>query len=176
MTSHIAARHRHGSAVITLPSETEILITRRFDAPAELVFRALTTPALVRRWWGFPTSEWLVCEIDLREGGRWRYVVREGDAVIGFHGEYREIARPHRLVATEVFEGLPGSSAAPAAGADADAALVTTTLDEAGGVTTMTVLVRHARPEYRDAHLASGMESGLQVAYDRLEELVRQAA
>ena len=70
---------RHGSAAVTLPFEREILITRHFDAPAALVFRAWTTPDLVRRWWGFEPSRWLVCEVDLREGGRWRYVTRETD-------------------------------------------------------------------------------------------------
>jgi uncharacterized protein YndB with AHSA1/START domain len=70
--------NRHGSAVITLPSDTEILITRQFDAPAALVFKALTTVELVKRWWGFDTSQWLVCEIDLRVGGQWRFVTRGG--------------------------------------------------------------------------------------------------
>jgi uncharacterized protein YndB with AHSA1/START domain len=68
--------NRHGSAEITLPSDTEILITRRFDAPAALIFKALTTPELVKRWWGFDTSEWLACEIDPRVGGQWRFVTR----------------------------------------------------------------------------------------------------
>ena len=77
MTSDNTVNNRHGSAVITLPSDTEILITRVFDAPAELIFKAWTTPELVQRWWGFETSEWLVCEIDLRVGGQWRYVIRE---------------------------------------------------------------------------------------------------
>lgn len=162
-----ALRNRHGSAVITLPSDTEILITRLFDAPAELVFKATTTPELVKRWWGFPTSEWLVCDIDLRVGGQWRYVVREGDMEVGFHGEYREIERPHRMVTTEVFEGFPDPDGA---------ALNIVTLEEADGVTTMKVLVRHSCQEHRDGHLASGMEGGMQVSYNRLEDLVREAA
>ena len=87
--------NRHGSAVVTLPNDTEIVITRAFDAPADLVFQAYTTPDLVKRWWGFETSEWLVCDIDLRVGGTWRYVTREqtpeGPFEVGFHGEYREI-------------------------------------------------------------------------------------
>ena len=69
MTAKSAVSNRHGSAVVTLPSDTEILITRLFDAPAELVFKAYTTPELVKRWWGFETSEWLVCDVDLRVGG-----------------------------------------------------------------------------------------------------------
>ena len=167
MNSNNTVSDRHGSAVITLPSDTEILITRVFDAPADLIFKAWTTPELVKRWWGFDTSEWLVCDIDLREGGQWRYVIRDDEMEVGFHGEYREIAGPHRLVSTEVYEGFPDPDGA---------ALDTMTLDEVEGVTTMTVLVQHSCQEHRDAHLASGMESGMQVSYDRLEHLVRQAA
>ncbi|MGH9243601.1 MAG: SRPBCC family protein [Acidimicrobiales bacterium] len=171
MNTKDAVGKRHGSAVISLPSDTEYLITRVFDAPAELVFKAYTTPDLVKRWWGFETSEWLVCDIDLREGGGWRYVTREGDTEVGFHGEYREIARPHRLVFTETFEGVPEEDP------NHDAyVLVTMTLDEVDGVTTMTQLVQHPSQEVRDAILATGMESGMQVSFDRLEDLVRQAA
>ena len=167
MSGNDTVGNRHGSAVITLPSDTDILITRVFDAPADLVFQAWTTPELVRRWWGFETSEWLVCDIDLRIGGQWRFVIRDGGMEVGFHGEYREIARPHRLVSTEIYEGFPDP--------DGDgAALNTISLDEVDGVTTMTLLVQHARPEHRDAHIASGMEGGLQVSLDRMEDLVRQ--
>jgi uncharacterized protein YndB with AHSA1/START domain len=138
-------------------------------APAALIFKALTTPELVKRWWGFDTSKWLVCEIDLRVGGQWRFVTRESDMEVGFHGEYREIAGPHRLVQTEIYEGAPDPY-------PNDPAVNTMTLDEAGGVTTMTVLVTVPSQEIRDAILASGMESGLQVSYNRLEDLVRSAA
>lgn len=158
-----AAGNRHGSAVVTLPSDTEILITRRFDAPAARVYRAITTPELVKRWWGFPTSEWRVCEIDLRVGGKWRYVIVDGGMEVGFHGEYREIDAPHRMVTTEVYEGFPDA-----------AALNVVTLDEADGVTTMRVLVQHSCQEHRDGHIASGMEGGMQVSYNRLEDLVRE--
>lgn len=158
----IPARNRHGSAVVTLPSDREILITRQFDAPAALLFKAYTTPELVKRWWGFDTSEWLVCEIDLRVGGRWRYLTREGDGTeVGFHGEYRAIEAPRRLVSTEVFEGYP----------DAEA-LDTVVFEERAGVTTMTINVLHAKPEHRDGHVASGMEGGMQVSMNRLEDVV----
>ena len=90
-TAMTATRNRHGSAVVTLPSDTEILITRQFDAPASAVFEALTTPELVKRWWGFDSSVWEVCDIDLRVGGSWRYVIKEGDTEVGFHGVYKEI-------------------------------------------------------------------------------------
>jgi uncharacterized protein YndB with AHSA1/START domain len=161
-------KHRHGSAVIKVTSDTDYVVTRVFDAPAKLVFEAVTTPELVKRWWGFETSQWLVCEIDLRVGGRWRYVtreVREDDAFeVAFHGEYREIDAPHRLVSTEAYEGIPDP--------DENASLNTFTLDEADGLTTMTVLVQHKTKEALDAVLASGMESGMQISYNRLEDLV----
>jgi len=158
--------NRHGSANITTPSDTEILIARVFDAPAALIYTALTTPELVQRWWGFDTSEWLVCEIDLRVGGQWRFVTREGEMEVGFHGEYRELDSPHRIVQTEIYEGAPDPY-------PNDPAVNTTTLDERDGVTTMTVLVSVPSKEIRDAILESGMESGLQVSYNRLEDLVR---
>ena len=162
MTSE--TKNRYGSAVVTLPSDTQILITRSFDAPAEAVFTAYTTPDYVRRWWGFETSEWLVCEIDLRVGGAWRYVVRHDDYEVGFHGEYREVERPTRLVTTEVFEGMPDAHS-----------VNTTTFDEVDGVTTMTTLIQHESQEHRDGHIASGMEAGMQVSYDRMEAAVRAA-
>ena len=153
---------RHGSATVTLPSDREILITRQFDAPANLVFKAFTTPELVRRWWGFDTSEWLVCDIDLREGGSWRYVTREaGGFEVAFHGEYRTIEAPHRIVSTEVFEGVPDA-----------AALNTSVFEEDAGLTTMTITVVHDSQEHRDGHIASGMEGGMQISMNRLEDLV----
>lgn len=169
MTSSRTANNRRGSAVITLPSDTEILITRVFDAPAELVFKAYTTPELVKRWWGCETTEWLVCEIDLREGGHWRYVTRDGGMEVGFHGEYREIDPPHRLVTTEMFEGAEGAD-------DADAPLNVVTFEKGDGVTTLKVLVQCVSREQRDGILNSGMETGMQIAYDRLEDLARQLA
>jgi uncharacterized protein YndB with AHSA1/START domain len=167
MSSNRTAGNRHGSAVITLTSDTDVLITRAFDAPAALVFKAYTTPELVRRWWGLDSSEWVVCEIDLRVGGTWRFVIRDGGVEVGFHGEYREIQAPTRLVATEVYEGLPAEYT------DATA-INNITFDEADGVTTMSLLVEMPSQEARDAMLASGMESGMQLSYDRLEDLVRE--
>ena len=165
---------RHGTATVTLQSDREIVITREFDTPAALVFKALTTPELVRRWWGFDTSEWLVCEIDLREGGRWRYVTRETRGTntfeVGFHGEYRSIDAPQRIVSTEVFEGFSD----PSEDVDEGGALNTITLEESDGVTTMTTLVVHAKPEHRDMHIASGMEGGMQISMNRLEDLMSE--
>lgn len=156
-------QNRHGSAEVTLPSDREILITRKFDAPARLIFKAWTTPELVKRWWGFDSSQWLVCEIDLRVGGSWRYVTREENGFeVGFHGEFREIDAPTRLVNTEVFEGMPEGGA-----------LDTITFVEENGVTTMSINVLHSCKEHRDMHLASDMENGMQVSMNRLEDAVR---
>ncbi len=158
---------RHGSATVTLPSDLEILITRQFDAPAALVFKAWTTPDLVKRWWGFESSEWVVCDIDLRQGGRWRYVTREeGGFEVGFHGEYRAIQAPHRIVFTEVYEGLPVPDP------DEAAALTTTVFEDNAGVTTMTSSSLYLTQELRDGHIASGMEGGMQISMNRLEDLV----
>jgi uncharacterized protein YndB with AHSA1/START domain len=157
----MAARTGSGSAVVSLPTDEQILITREFDAPRELVYKAYTTPELVRRWWHAKRGEVTVCEIDLRVGGEWRYVmVAHGDMEVAFHGEYREIVPNERLVSTEVFEGFP----------DAES-LNTLTLTEANGRTKLEILVQHENKEHRDAHVNSGMEDGLQDALDLLEEV-----
>jgi uncharacterized protein YndB with AHSA1/START domain len=161
MNTKPTAGNRHGSAVVTLPSDTEILITRQFDAPAALVYRAYTTPELVQRWWGFDSSVWKVCEIDLRVGGSWRYVIQERDFEVGFHGEFQELSPPYRLVSTEVFEGMPDASA-----------LDVVDFEEADGVTTMRMLVQHTEQAHRDAHIESGMEGGMQVSMDRMEDVI----
>ena len=150
-----------GTAKVTLPADEQILITREFDAPRHLVYKAFTTPELVRRWWHANRGEMTVAEIDLRVGGKWRYVmVAEGDFEVGFHGEYREVVPNERIVSTEVYEGMP----------DAEA-LNTMTLTEADGRTTLEILVEHASKEHRDAHIESGMEAGMQDAMDLLEEV-----
>jgi uncharacterized protein YndB with AHSA1/START domain len=146
-------------AALTLPSDEEILITREFDAPRHLVFKAYTTPELVRRWWHANRGEITLCEIDLRIGGRWRYVMTaRGGFEVGFHGEYREIVADERIVSTEVFEGMPDAPA-----------LDTVTFTEADGRTTLSILVKHSSRENRDAHINSGMEDGLHDAMDLLE-------
>ena len=155
-----------GTATVTLPSDTQILITREFDAPRHLVYKAWTTPELVKRWWHANRGEMTVAEIDLRVGGRWRYVMVTPDGMeVGFHGEYREIVPDERLVSTEAYEGIPD--------ADEHAALDTLTLVEVDGRTTMTILVEHPTKEGRDAHIDSGMEDGMQDAMARLEEVAR---
>jgi uncharacterized protein YndB with AHSA1/START domain len=150
-----------GTATVTLPTDDQILITREFDAPKHLVFKAWTTPELVKRWWSAKRGEVTTCEIDLRVGGTWRYVmVTEDGLEVAFHGEYREIVPDERLVSTEVFEGMP----------DAEA-LDTLTLTEQDGRTTLTILVQHTSKEHRDAHIDSGMEAGMQDALDLLEQV-----
>ncbi len=150
-----------GTATVTLPADEQILITREFDAPKHLVYKAFTTPELVKRWWHANRGEMTVAEIDLRVGGKWRYVmVAEGDFEVGFHGEYREIVPNERIVSTEVYEGMP----------DAEA-VNTMTLTEADGRTTVEILVQHASKEHRDAHIESGMEAGMQDAMDLLEQV-----
>jgi uncharacterized protein YndB with AHSA1/START domain len=152
------------TATVTLPTDEQILITREFDAPKELVYKAFTTPELVKRWWHANRGEMTVAEIDLQVGGKWRYVmVAEGGVEVGFHGEYREIVPNERIVSTEAYEGIPD--------ADEHAALNTLTLTEVDGRTTMTILVQHPTKEGRDAHIESGMEDGLQDALDLLEQV-----
>ena len=149
------------TATVTLPTDEQILITREFDAPKHLVYRAYTTPELVQRWWSAKRGEVTTCEIDLRVGGTWRYVmVMDGGYEVGFHGEYREIVPNQRIVSTEIYEGMPEAQA-----------LDTVTFAEADGRTTLTILVQHASKEHRDAHIESGMEGGLQDAMDLLEQV-----
>jgi uncharacterized protein YndB with AHSA1/START domain len=150
-------------AVVTLPADTQILITREFDAPARLVYRAWTEPDLVRRWWSGDRGEVTSVDIDLRVGGNWRFVMTANAGFeVAFHGEYREIVPAERMAWTEVFEGMP----------DAEA-LCTTTFTEAGGLTTVQMLVQHASQENRDVHINSGMEDGMQEALDQLEEVAQ---
>jgi uncharacterized protein YndB with AHSA1/START domain len=154
-----------GSAKVTLPTDEEILITREFDAPRQLVYRAWTTPELVKRWWSGQRGQMQVADIDLRVGGRWRYVmVAEGGYEIAFHGEYREIVPNERIVTTEVFEGMP-----PAEGDDD--VLNVVTFAEADGRTTLELLVHCPSLEVRDAIVGSGMEVGMQEQMDLLEQV-----
>ncbi len=150
-----------GTAKVTLPTDEQILITREFDAPRHLVYKAWTTPELVKRWWSADHGEMTIAEIDLRVGGIWRYVMIANEGFeVGFHGEYREIVPNERIVSTEVYEGMPEGEA-----------LNTLTLTEEDGRTTLSILVQHSCKEHRDAHINSGMEAGLQKALDLLEEV-----
>jgi len=156
-----------GTATVTLPTEEQILITREFDAPKHLVYKAWTTPELVKRWWNAKRGEVTIAEIDLRVGGTWRYVmVADGGVEVGFHGEYREVVPDERIVSTEVYEGMPQPEDGPELGT-----LNTATFTEADGRTTLTVLVEAPSREIRDAIIDSGMEAGMQDAMDLLEQV-----
>jgi uncharacterized protein YndB with AHSA1/START domain len=151
------------TATITLPSDREILITRTFDAPPDLLFRAWTEPDLVSRWWSGRHGELTTCEIDLRVGGSWRYVmVGQGGFEVAFHGEYREIIPGARLVTTEVFEGAEPLR-------PADEPLNVIAFEEAGGGTILRLLVQTTSTELRDAILNSGMEQGMHEQFELLE-------
>ena len=155
-----------GTATVTLPTDEQILITRDFDAPRHLVYKAWTTPELVKRWWNAKRGEVTVCEIDLRVGGTWRYVMVSDGMEVAFHGEYREVVPDERIVSTETFEGVPEGVS------EEDATtLNTATFTEAGGRTTLTVLVQAPNKVSRDAIIESGMEAGMQDAMDLLEEV-----
>jgi uncharacterized protein YndB with AHSA1/START domain len=151
-------------ATVTLPSDLEILVTREFDAPRHLVYKAWTTPELVRRWWSGHRGQVTSAEIDLRVGGRWRYVmVANGGFEVAFHGEYREIVPDERIVNTEVYE----QPAAP----DEDGVLNIVTFSQADGGTILTLLVQAPTTAVRDAIVDSGMEAGMQEQMELLEEL-----
>lgn len=151
---------------VTLPSDTEILLTREFDAPAPLVYKAMTTPEYVRRWWNCMDHKMPVCEIDLRVGGAWRFVtVDDSGTEYGFHGVYKEIVEPTRLVHTEIFEMFPTTEV-----------LVTITLEPKGGKTLVKSHTQCPNKETRDGIIQSGMETGAAIAWDRVEEIARGLA
>jgi len=146
---------------VTLPSDTEIRITREFNAPAHLVYAAWTQPEHIRRWWAGLRGEVTLVEVDLRVGGTWRYVMVASEGFeVAFHGEYREIVANERIVSTEVYEGFPDGEA-----------LNTLTFTEVDGRTTLSILVEHSCREHRDFHIESGMEGGMQEAMDALEQV-----
>ena len=153
-----------GTAKLTVPAEDQILIEREFAAPKHLVYKALTTPELVKRWWNAKRGTVTVAEIDLRVGGKWRYVISaDSGPEVGFHGEYLEIVPNERIVSTEAFEGAPDP--------DANATTNTVSLVEENGRTKMTVHVQCPNKETCEAIIGSGMEAGMQDAYDLLEEV-----
>jgi uncharacterized protein YndB with AHSA1/START domain len=153
-----------GSFQCTTPSDTEITLTRLFDAPRDLVWDAMTRPEHVKQWWGILDDGYSVpvCEIDLRVGGKWRYVGSGPKGNIpAFYGEYKEIDRPGRLVYSEIFEPFPDGGS-----------LVTQLLTEEGGKTRLTVTAQYDSRETRDMVIGTGMEKGAAISYDRLEDVV----
>ncbi|MDQ2743251.1 MAG: SRPBCC family protein [Chloroflexota bacterium] len=151
-----------GTAVVTLPTDRQILITREFDAPKHLVFQAWTTPDLIKRWWSGDRGEVTIAQVDLRVGGKWRYVIAaNGGFEVGFHGEYREVVPNERIVSTEIYEGAP----------EGGGAVTTTTFTEVDGHTTLAVLTEYESQEVRDLVINSGMEGGVQESWDHLEQV-----
>ena len=156
-----------GSFLVSTPSEREIVITRLFDAPREIVFEAMTRPEHIRRWWGNLGEGYSVpvCEVDLRVGGKWRFVNKHPHGEVAFRGEYREITPPSRLVFTETMEPHPEPGS-----------IITAVYADEGGRTRMTVTCEYPSQEIRDIVINSGMERGAAASYDRLEDLAQELA
>src|SRR5262245_30518966 len=152
---------------VTTPSATEVRMTRVFDAPRALVFEAMTKPEHVKEWWGRLGEGYSVpvCEIDLRVGGKWRFVNRHPKGEVTFYGEYREISLPNRIVFTEIFADFPDN-----------VSVVTATFSEEGKQTRMVVTVDYGTQEVRDIVLGTGMARGAGISYDRLNDLVKKLA
>jgi uncharacterized protein YndB with AHSA1/START domain len=159
-----------GTATVTLPADTEILIAREFAAPPHLVYKAWTTPELVKRWWAGKRGNVTIAEIDLRVGGTWRYVMVANEGFeVAFHGEFREIVENERLVNTEVYEGAPDGLGDPPV-------CVNTFTELADGRTLLEQLIVCPSQEVRDIIIGSGMESGMQESMDALEQVARSLA
>lgn len=154
-----------GSFAVTTPSDREIQMTRLFDAPRELVFEAMSKPEHVKRWWGNLGDGYSVpvCEIDLRVGGKWRFVNRHPKGEAAFYGEYREVNPPGRIVFTEIFEQFPDT-----------VSVVTAELIEEGGKTRLKATVSYPSLEVRNMVMATGMSHGAGLSYDRLEDLLAE--
>jgi uncharacterized protein YndB with AHSA1/START domain len=150
---------------VTTPSDREIVLTRLFDAPRHLLIEAMTKPEHVRRWWGILDDEHsvTVCDIDFRPGGAWRFVGRGPKGEYGFHGVYRDIALPDRIVFTEIFDPFPDV-----------VSVVTSIFSEENGKTRLTVKCLYPSVEVRDMVVQSGMARGAAISYDRLEEVVAE--
>jgi uncharacterized protein YndB with AHSA1/START domain len=154
-----------GTLKVTTPTDREIVMTRVFDAPRHLVFEAFCKPELLQRWFGPRGWSLVVCEVDLRVGGGFRFVLRGPDGrEMGMRGVYREIVPPERSVHMESFDDYPGESQ------------VTAVFVEQGGKTTLTATVLYPSQEVRDAVIQSGMEHGAAESYDKLAELLAAPA
>jgi uncharacterized protein YndB with AHSA1/START domain len=151
-----------GALKVALAGDRAVIMTRVFDAPRPLVFDAFTRPELLKRWFGPRGWSLAVCEVDLRVGGKFRFVLRgPGGKELGMRGVYLEIDAPQRSVHLESFDDYPGVESQ-----------VTAVLTEQAGRTTLTVTVLYPSPEIRDAVLRSGMEHGAAECYDKLAELL----
>ncbi|WP_142063923.1 SRPBCC family protein [Pseudarthrobacter sp. B4EP4b] len=153
---------------VSFPSDEEVLITRTVNAPRHLIYKAWTTPDLVKRWWPGRRGEMTVAEMDFRVGGAWRYVmVAHGEFEVAFHGTYREIVPNERIVHTEIME-TPGT----APDSEEGAVLNTVTFEEAdGGATLVSIRTDAGSKEVRDIIAQSGMEDGVREQFEIIEEL-----
>ena len=159
--SHVA---NSDSFNVTTPSDTEIRMTRLFDAPRALVWEAMSKPEHIKEWWGRIGDGYSVpvCEVDLRVGGAWRFVNRTPKGgLVAFYGVYREIVPPERVVFTEIFEQFPDTES-----------VVTSVLTEENGKTRLTATVAYPSLQVRDIVLATGMARGAALSYDRLEDVL----
>jgi uncharacterized protein YndB with AHSA1/START domain len=148
--------------VIAEPGKQELTITRTFDAPRELVFKACTDPNLIPQWWGPRYLTTTIDKMDAKPGGSWRFVQRDAEGhEFAFHGVYHEVRRPERTVETFEFEGVAGH-----------VVLESANLEDLGGKTRLTIHSVYQSVEDRDGMIASGMEKGLAESHDRLEELL----
>ncbi len=150
---------------VTTPSEREIRMTRLFNAPRHLVWEAMSKPEHIKRWWGCLGEGYSVpvCEVDLRPGGKWRFVNRHSKGEAEFYGEYREIVPPERVVFTEIFAPFPDAGS-----------LVTAVLTEENDKTRLTVTAQYPSLEVRDMVIGTGMAKGAAASYDRLEEVAAE--
>ena len=150
---------------VTTPSEREIRMTRLFNAPRHLVWEAMSKPEHIKRWWGRLGEGYSVpvCEVDLRPGGKWRFVNRHPKGEAEFYGEYREIVPPERVVFTEIFAPFPDAGS-----------LVTAVLTEENDKTRLTVTAQYPSLEVRDMVIGTGMAKGAAASYDRLEEVAAE--
>ena len=152
---------------VSTPSDTEIRMTRLFNAPPALLWEAMTRPEHIRRWWGNLGDGYSVpvCEVDLRVGGRWRFVNKHPHGEAAFHGVYREIEAPHRIVFTEIFEMFPDTES-----------IVTGEYTAEGDQTRMVATIQYPSKEVRDMVMGTGMANGAGLSYDRLEDLAIELA
>jgi uncharacterized protein YndB with AHSA1/START domain len=150
-----------GTLQVTTPTDNEIVMTRVFDAPRHLVWDAFTQPELLKKWFGPRGWSLSVCDVDLRVGGGFRFVMRGPDGQeMGMRGVYRELSRPGRSVHVETFDDYPGES------------IVTAVFTEQNGKTTLTATVEYPSREVRDIVISTGMEHGAAESYDKLAEIL----
>ena len=161
----LASTANRNSFEVSKPSACEVRMTRVFDAPRTLVYEVMTKPEHVKRWWGQLGEGYSVpvCEIDLRVGGKWKFVNRHPQGEATFYGEYRELVPPSRCIFTEIFADFPDV-----------VSIVTSELIEENGKTRLIATVTYPTQEVRDMVVSTGMEKGAQASYDRMEDLLAE--